>query len=69
MKSLTYTRVDGKLVPAFSESFSFSTKAARDFFASRQKNVLDVSKWQIKKGKHGNKRWVYYCSVYTKRED
>jgi hypothetical protein len=66
MKCLSGFSENGRWVETTVESFSFDTKAERDFFISNQK-CLKAVPWEIKKGPKGNKKTKFWACIHQKR--
>ena len=65
----TFVLIDKKLYASYCQTYEFQTRTERDFFASQIKDAIKISKWEIKKGNKGNKKIIYYVSVYTPRNE
>lgn len=65
----TFVSINRKSLPAYEQTYKFQTGAERDFFASQVKDSIKISKWEIKKGNKGNKKIIYYLSIYTHRNE
>lgn len=68
-KYRTFVSIDKRLYAVYEQTFEFKTRKERDFFASQVKDAIKISKWQIKKGDKGNKKTIYFVSVYTHRDE
>lgn len=66
---LTYVLKCKTLFATRSKSYSFDTKAERDYFAASKKDCFHKDLWQNTSGKKGNKKTKFHVCIHYLRNE